>query len=115
MYKLYDQKSPIKFPNGKVWSVDELKAHKRYAQFFENQTILQMTEGEVLTAFYFLENQKTAFGITEEDPQKAFELVKAKMEEQAAKEQEVQADYTEVMKRIEEQDEALMELASLLG
>lgn len=114
MLKLYDH-TPLTFPSGKTWSVDELRANDRYAPFFEEPTVVNVTKGGVFTAFYYLDNLKATYGVTEADPQKAFEQVKAKMEEPPKETVPIVNETESILQRLDEQDAALMELAELIG
>lgn len=114
MLKIYDQESPILFPSGKEWSVEELKSNKRYARFFTNTTVLDTLEDGTLTAFYFLDDLKRQYGITTDNVDNAFEEVKEAMTATAIDATEGLKDIAAINARLDEQDAALMELAAII-
>lgn len=126
MNVLYDRKSSLTWPNGKTMTADELKEHSVYKVLFQFDHVLSVNGDGVTYAYSRLAYLKDSFGITEEDPEKAFALVQEA--QQAAKEaaaeesekkasllEQLQAENAELKVRVEIQDEAILELANLVS
>lgn len=113
--KLYDNESTLTFPNGKSYTAEELKAHPFYSRLFAEPYVLTYGVGGKVVSFQSLADMKEAYGVTADDP----EVALAEIEAEIAKRQEAEVEqvnmFDAINQRLDEQDEALMELASLLG
>lgn len=116
---IYDKASSITWPSGRTMTSDELREDPIYKHLFEEPYVLFDGSDGVTTSFIKLSSLKREYGVEEEDQNKALKAIEEEMErrrEQAEQEAAQRLDdIAAIHQRLDEQDEALMELASLLG
>lgn len=85
---IYDGKSPLTLPSGRVITRSEMEAEAFYRPLTIQTVVLTMTDSGILTSFVPLDNMKDQLGVTETDDEAALaecQRVRSEREEQARK------------------------------
>lgn len=109
MFKIYDQKSSLTFPNGKTYTSEELKTNPSYDILFKDTFIIE-NDGNITISFLSLNQAKQAFNIESDDPETILSEYSAKVEESRKKIEEYKTDYEMVNAKADENTQAIAEL-----
>lgn len=117
MYKVYDQVSSLKLPNGKVKTAEELRSDSQYDLLFDNVCAIDVNDSGVTTSFITIEDLKTDLNINEVDAQsivsKANEIISNEIEMHRNETDQLQVEVQYAKITSNENQEAIGELGVL--
>lgn len=98
--KIYDGKSSIKLPSGRVITKDEMQNEAFYRQLANDVCVINVNEAGVMSSYILLADMKEQYGVTESDPETALQKCieeRERRKQEAEKETVTLADMQEQM------------------